>query len=118
MDADWSVELYRFSNGRTPFEGFMLALSRDARREASALRDVLRWAHVLREPQSKSLGRGLFELRGPRCGVRIFYVFRPGRRVVILDGRLKKRQDIPVGVLRLMRRYKADLENRDESKKI
>jgi hypothetical protein len=71
MDADWSVELYRFSNGRTPFEGFVLALSRDA-----------------------------------------------GRRVVILDGRIKKRWDIPVGVLRLMRGYKADLESRDESKKI
>jgi len=118
MDADWTIELYRFSSGRKPYEDFMLALSRDARREASVLQDLLAWAHVLREPQSKSLGRGLFELRGPRCGVRIFYVFRPGRRVVILDGFLKKRRDIPVDVLRRMRKYKTDLESRDEPKKI
>jgi phage-related protein len=118
MDADWTIKLYQFSNGRQPFEDFMLALSRDARREASTLYELLKWAHVLREPQSKSLGRGLFELRGQRCGVRIFYVFRPARRIVILDGHLKKRQDIPVGVLRLMRKYKADLESRDDSKEI
>jgi hypothetical protein len=118
MDANWTVELYRFPNGRKPYEGFMLALSRDARHEASVLQGLLKQAHVLREPHSKSLGRGLFELRGSRCGVRIFYVFRPGRRIVILDGHLKKRQGIPVDVLRLMRKYRADLESRDESKKI
>jgi phage-related protein len=118
MDANWTVVPYRFANGQVPYEGFLDALPSDARKEALALQSLLQRAHVLRMPLSKALARGLFELRGPRCGVRIFYVFRPGRRVVILDGYVKKRQDIPCGVLRLMRKYKADLERNDESKEI
>jgi hypothetical protein len=116
MDADWSVEQYRFPNGHKPFESFMRTLSPEALAETFALRRRLRLANVLRPPLSKALGRGLFELRGPACGVRLFYVFRPGHRVVILDGYLKKRQDIPRGVL--MRKYQADLEINNESTKI
>jgi phage-related protein len=55
----------------------------------------------LREPRSKSLDRGLFELRGTRA--RIYYGFLPGRRAVLLGGYLKKRTDTPSDVLRLMR---------------
>ena len=118
MDADWTVEQYRFANGHKPFASFMRMLSGDALAETFALRRRLSRADLLRPPQSKALGRGLFELRGPECGVRLFYVFRPGRRVVILDGYLKKRQDSPRGVLLLMRKYKADLEIKDESTKV
>ena len=116
MDAGWTVEQYRFPNGQTPYEAFLRALSDDARGEALALQRLLQRVHAPKEPQSKALGGGLFELRGARYGVRIFYVFRPGRRVVILDGFVKKRQDIPPVVLRLMRKYKANLESNDESK--
>ena len=44
-------------------------------------------------PDSKGLGGGLFELRGGE--VRIFYTFRPGQRIILLDTMLKKRTDIP-----------------------
>src|SRR5690349_5378203 len=118
MGADWSIEQYRSPSGQIPYNGFVRALSFDARLEALSLERLLKRADHLKEPHSKSLGGGLFELRGPRCGVRIFYVFRPGRRVVVLTGYLKKRQDIPAGVLRLVRRYKADLESRDETQEI
>ena len=57
--------------------------------DAAALLEWLRIrGNQLREPQSKSLGEGLFELRGKQ--VRIFYVFRPGRRAVVLGGIVKK----------------------------
>lgn len=55
----------------------------------------------LREPRSKSLDGGLFELRDTR--VRIYYGFLPGRRAVLVGGYVKKRTDTPVDVLRLMR---------------
>lgn len=118
MDADWTLEQYRFPNGQVPYDSFVRALPPDVRREAVALQRLLKRAQVLREPQSKALGRGLFELRELKYGVRIFYVFRPGYRVVVLDGYVKKRQDIPARVLRLMRRYKADLESNDETQEI
>jgi hypothetical protein len=55
----------------------------------------------LREPRSKSVNGGLFELRGIR--VRIYYGFLPGRRAVLLGGYVKKRDDISSDILRLMR---------------
>jgi hypothetical protein len=57
--------------------------------------------NLLREPLSEALGEGLFELRGDQ--VRIFYTFRPGRRIVLLDGLIKKRGKVPPAILRRMR---------------
>jgi phage-related protein len=55
----------------------------------------------LREPRSKALDDGLFELRGTT--MRIYYGFLPGRRILLLGGYVKKRTDTPADVLRLMR---------------
>jgi hypothetical protein len=114
MDADWTVEQYELPSGQRPFERFVRTLSGIAKVRATSVRKPLTQGHALRLPQSRALGRGLFELRDP-CGVRVFYVFRPGRRVMILGGYLKKRQDIPERVLRTMRNYQADVEANDES---
>jgi phage-related protein len=46
-----------------------------------------------REPLSKSLGDGLFELRVKSS--RIFYCFRPGGVIVLLHGFSKKSQKTP-----------------------
>lgn len=45
----------------------------------------------------------LWELRGHQ--VRIFYTFRPGRRIVGLDGITKKQDEIRSADLRRVRRY-------------
>jgi hypothetical protein len=47
------------------------------------------------------LGGGLFEMRGRQ--VRIFYTFRIGRRIVLLDAMVKKRDDIPPEILARVR---------------
>ncbi len=60
--------------------------------------------NALRRPQSGSLGEGLFELRGKQ--IRIFYMFLPGRRAMLLDGEIKKRGDIPPKTLKRMRGYR------------
>jgi putative component of toxin-antitoxin plasmid stabilization module len=112
MDADWIVETYRLPSGKKPYDSFLDTLTGIAAVRAAALPRVLRKAHNLRPPDSKALGRGLFELRD-HCGVRIFYTFRPGRRVMVLGGYLKKRQDFPERVLRTMRIYQADVEAND-----
>ncbi len=65
----------------------------------------------LREPHSKALGGGLYELRGKQ--VRMFYMFGPGRRVTtLLNGIIKKQDRIPASALAQARRFKADLEAR------
>ncbi len=69
---------------------------KDAAVLVSALRAL---GNRLREPQA--LEAGLFELR--RTRVRIYYGFLPGKRAVLLGGYVKKRDDTPRNVLRLMR---------------
>jgi len=79
--------------------------------EAIALVKLLEeQGNLLRRPQSGALGEGLFELRGRE--VRVFYVFVPGRTIVLLDGEIKKRDDIPKRTLERLRRFQADVMRR------
>ncbi len=76
--------------------------------EAAALIKLVRErGNLLRKPRSQPLGNGLFELRGKQ--VRIFYVFRPRRRIVLLDGMIKKRGDIPPDVLARLRQLQQEV---------
>ena len=102
----WTVTEYEHPSGEVPVLSFLQTLRDEAKAEAIALvRIVTERGNVLREPLSKALGSGLFELRGRRSGVRIFYTFRPGRVIVLLDGIVKKRGDIPPAVLARARRF-------------
>lgn len=96
--AGWLVE-----DHGTRVREFIRALSDDrAFKEARALIDLLAdQGNRLRPPRSKPLGGGLFEMRGQQ--VRIFYTFRPGRRIVLLDAIVKKRDDIPPEMLARVR---------------
>jgi hypothetical protein len=81
------------------------------------LRLLAEHGNALRPPQSKSLDEGLFELRGHQ--VRLFYVFRPGKRVVLLDGLVKKQDAIPKDVMKQLRKYQRALiaaEGREEER--
>jgi hypothetical protein len=60
----WRIEEYRSPGGETPVRTLIAALSPDARAEAIALIKLSQiLGNKLREPQSKALGHGLFELR-------------------------------------------------------
>ena len=85
------------------------ALMNNEKVEAFALIQLLsERGNTLRLPHSRSLGEGLNELRGKQ--VRIFYVFRPQRRIVLLDGMVKKRDDIPAAVLKRLRQLQRDVK--------
>jgi hypothetical protein len=99
----WSVEEHKTAAGQSHFAEFVAGLA-DGRdiKDAAVLTGALRvLGNELREPRSKSLDKGLFELCGTR--VRIYYGFLPGRRAVLVGGFVKKRTDTPPNVLRLMR---------------
>jgi phage-related protein len=101
--SEWSVEEHKTAGGRSQFAQFVASLV-DAKdiKDAAVLIGALRTlGNQLREPRSKSLESGLFELRGTQ--VRIYYGFLPGRRAVLVRGYVKKRTDTPRDVLRLMR---------------
>ena len=90
---------------------FMVSLEGRDRAEAIALVKLLEeQGNMLRRPRSGSLGEGLFELRGNQ--VRIFYMFLPNRVAVLLDGEIKKRDDIPAKTLARVRGYQREVARR------
>ena len=108
--APWTLERFVLDSGESPVRAFLEGLGGRDRVDALALVKLLaEEGNALKMPHSKPLGEGgLLELRaGP---VRLFYAFRLGRRIVLLDGMVKKRQAIPRAVLTRVRRYQRALE--------
>ena len=112
----WTVEWYTLRGGRVPLGIYLDSLPETDRKRAFALLTLLAArGNQLREPHSKVVEPGLMELRGGGSNqVRMFYIFRPGRRAVVLDGILKKQDAIPRDVLERMRAYRRDVEAREQ----
>ena len=109
--APWTVDAYETEQGERPVLSFLQGLQGRNQAEALALVKLLQErGNSLRRPQSGALGEGLFELRGKE--VRIFYVFLPNRVAVLLDGEVKKRDDIPVKTLERVRGYQKEVMRR------
>ena len=72
---------------------------------------------ALREPHSKAMGDGLFELRIKFSSdiSRIFYFFVVDNRIVLTNGFVKKTMKTPKAEIELARKYKADYERRGHS---
>ena len=108
----WAIEEYRTASGESPVRTFLESLEKRDLADALALIKLAEErGNQLREPHSKALGEGLYELRGKQ--VRLFYTFGPGRRMItLLNGIIKKQDRIPESALAQARRFKADLEAR------
>lgn len=104
----WKVEEFKNARGDLAVTTFAATLDQRDREEAAALvRALGERGAELGMPNAKNLGGGLHELRGTQ--IRIFYCFR-GRRIVLLDGIIKKRMDIPPEVLKKVRRRMENVE--------
>jgi len=110
----WAVDVYETDKGEKLAWAFIESLEGRNKAEAIALVKLLEEkGNALRRPQSGALGKGLFELRGKE--VRIFYMFLPNRVAVLLDGEVKKRDDIPAKTVERMRGYQKDVEQRSQA---
>lgn len=71
----------------------------------------------LREPYSKSLGDGIFELRAKQSSniTRILYFFVVGHLIILTNGFVKKTQKTPPEEIALAQKYRADYFYRKES---
>ena len=106
---DWKIDDYKERNGHSPVREFIDSLKdARARKETAALIRALQTrGNQMRSPASGPLGGGLFELRGDQ--VRIFYCFRPGGRIFLIDGMIKKRDRIPADMLARIRNIEAEI---------
>ena len=95
---EYEIEFYDKADGSEPAKEFILAL--DAKMRAKVVRTVglLREeGPSLREPYSKHLEDGIFEIR-TKFGsdiTRVLYFFVIGRRIILTNGFVKKTQKTP-----------------------
>lgn len=95
---EFTVEFYETAEGRAPVLDFLEELRRsDPNDHTAIMRGLakLRDRQHHREPLSKALGGGLFELRHVgKLNTRVFWFFMKGRRIVAVHGTRNKGQSI------------------------
>ena len=111
----FEVEYYELPNGEKPVERFIDSLELKMRVKALGSIDILaEFGNALREPYSRAIGKGLFELRIKFASdiTRVFYFFYIYKRIVVTNGFVKKTQKTPSSEISLAMKYKADYERR------
>jgi len=119
MIMEFSVEFYVNAGGRAPVREFLDELRQsDPDDFAAVLAGLakLRNRQYHREPLSKALGGGLFELRHVgKLNTRVLWFFVKGRRIIAVHGIRNKGQAIPVRDLDTARERMGDWRNRFET---
>jgi len=113
----FDVEYYKLPNGDKPVKIFLDSLDTKMRVKALGSIDILaEFGNSLREPYSKAIGNGLFELRIKFASdiSRIFYFFVVDNKIVLTNGFVKKTQKTPPAEIDLAKKYKADYEGRNK----
>lgn len=113
----YEVIFYDLEDGTEPAKEFLLSL--DVKMRAKMLRtiDLLAVNGVeLREPLSKPLDDGIFELRA-KVGsdiTRVLYFFMVGKRVILTNGFVKKTVKTPPAEIARAKRYRAEYLGRKD----
>ena len=117
---EFQIEFYEKLDGTEPAKDFILSL--DIKMRAKVLRTVSLLGNsgpVLREPYSKPLDDGIFEIR-TKFGsdiTRVLYFFVVGKKVILTNGFIKKSQKTPPSEIALAKQYRADYLSRKENSK-
>ena len=109
------VIFFSKKDGSEPAKEFLLSL--DIKMRAKMVRTIELLQNngsLLREPYSKSLGDGIFELRA-KVGSdisRVLYFFFIGDKVVLTNGFIKKTQKVPDKEIKKAKKYRKDYVSR------
>lgn len=115
---DFKITFYKDGQGNSPVEEFLLGIASINRILVAKVRqgiEKLRNRAYHREPLSKHLEPGLWELR-IRAGtdiLRIIYTFEKGQVIILLHGFIKKDQKTPRGELEIARKRLKELKERE-----
>lgn len=106
---EFEIEFYKNPKGNSPVEEFLISLVTSNKvlfKKASNGIEKLRYRIYHKEPLSKHLEPGLWELR-IKAGtdiLRIIYTFRKGRAIMLLHVFVKKRQKTAINELVMARK--------------
>ena len=92
------IVFYKKENGEKPVEEFLLSLDSKMQKKAFGQLKILKeYGRTLREPYSKYIKDGIFELRIQFASdiTRIFYFFYVGDKIILTNGFIKKTQKTP-----------------------
>jgi len=110
---------YDKPDGTQPAKDFLNSL--DVKMQAKMVRTIQILQDngtALREPYSKPLEDGIFELRA-KVGTdisRVLYFFFVGKKVILTNGFIKKTQKTPKAEIERARSYRDEFLNRKENK--
>ena len=113
----YSIEYYEKDDGSRPVEEFILSQDNKMKAKIMAMLDFLaEKGPALREPYSKHLEDGIFEVRAKQGSdiSRVLYFFIVGKRVILTNGFVKKTQKTPPSEIKKSKRYREDYLNREE----
>jgi phage-related protein len=111
----YEIVFYDTEDGRCPMQEFLDSLEPKLLAKTLRTIDLLEAnGSQLREPYSKPLDNGIFELRIKRGSdiTRVLYFFVIGKKAVLTNGFVKKTQKTPKAEKALAMKYKADYERR------
>ncbi len=108
----FKVTFYKKRNGHIPVTEFLDDLE-NKKLKAKVFQDISileEFGYELREPLSKPLGDGIFELRTKFSSdiTRVLYFFYHGKKIILTNGFLKKSGKTPTQVIELAKKYRAD----------
>ena len=114
---EFEIVLYATEDGIRPVRDFIKSLDEKMQAKiAQTIRLAAEKGTRLREPYSKHLGDGIFELR-TKAGTdisRVLYFFVIGRRIVLTNGFIKKTQRTPPEEIKRAKAYRDDYLARKE----
>lgn len=113
----YDIQFYTRPDGTKPAKDFIVSL--DEKMRAKVVRTIALLSTegpFLREPYSKALDDGIFEIR-TKFGsdiTRVLYFFVIGKKVILTNGFVKKTQKTPPAEIELAKIYRADYLTRKE----
>ena len=111
----FEVEYYERSDGSHPAEEFILSQDFEMQAKLFRLLELLELkGNDLREPYSKPLSDGIFEVRAIQGNqiTRVLYFFVIGKKIILTNGFVKKTQKTPTREIELAKKYRTDYECR------
>lgn len=113
----YTVEYYEKADGTRPAESFILAQDVKMRAKIFMMLEFLESkGPALREPYSKALGDGIFEVRAKQGSdiTRVLYFFIQGQKIILTNGFVKKTAKTPNSEIQRAKRYRSDYQRKEE----
>lgn len=107
----FTVEYFKKQDGSCQAKEFLNSLDEKMQAKLFRLLYLLEQnGNELREPYSKALTDGIFELRGQQGNniARVLYFFVVGQQIIITHGFVKKTQKTPKSEIKLAKKYRQE----------